>query len=440
MRNLIVSRLGGDAAATSEHVKRAAEIITSNPERRYVIVSAPGSTSDDLGITDLLYLCYSSFNNNESYDGVLTKISDRFNEIVNGLGIDFDVDSEITSIRKALISGENLDYIGSRGEYIMSKIFAKYLNWNFIDSSEIIFLDHDKKPDKVKTFTTAYSRLKDVERAIIPSFYGSTSEGKIKTFARGDCDTTGALVSCAVNADLFEKWSETAKIRSADPSVIDNPEIIRHITYIEAVELNYIGINLMKDDVALMLNEAKIPMTISSIYGSEDDVMYVSPKLPENISRHSAVCITGYKNFNVINIHKIGMNKNYEFEKKFFEIFDRYNIAARHYITGIHSVSVFLKNPRFDLRRNEIINDIKKAVNPSSITATKGLSLIAIVGDGIAKVEGLLNKIFSALSEAEIELRVVDYGADKLDILLGVSDEDYEKTIKVLYNTIIKKA
>lgn len=437
--NLIVSRFGGDAAANPDNVKKAAEIILSNPDRRFVIISAPGANDESLGITDMLYMCYSNFVEHKDFEGVLMGISYRFKEIVSGLEIDFDVDAEIDALRKSLVSGVNLDYVGSRGEFIMSKIFAKYMGWEFVDTVDMIFFDKNGKPDKEKTFNAAYNKLKFIDNAVIPSFYGTDANGKIKTCVRGDCDTSGALIACAVKADLFEKWSESTKIFSADPKVIPNAEIVRHITYGEAIELNYIGINIVKDDVSMLLNEAKIPMKIESIFGSDGDAMFITHELPENVSRSPVVCITGHNNFNCINIQKIGLNKNYNFENNLFAIFAKHSIAARHYVTGIHKLSIFLKNPRFDLQRNEILNDIKKTVNPLSVTITKDLSLIAIVGEGIMRIKGILDKITVALSNENIELRVIDYGGDELNIILGVNDRDYAKTVKVLHENIIVK-
>ena len=437
MNSLIVSRFGGDAASSSAEVKRAAEIIKANPDRRYIFVSAPGSTHTSSGITDMLYMCHASAKNHENYDGTLTKILERYEEIVKGLGIDFDIYAEIGSLRESLEAGRDLDFIGSRGEFIMGKIFAKFLGWDFVDASELIFFNKDGTVDKDKTFTIAGDKLKNYEHAVIPSFYGSLADGRIKTFVRGDCDTAGALIACAVKADLFEKWSERTKIYSADPSVIPNPEIIKNVTYNEAVELNYIGINIVRDSVSIMLNEAGIPMKIASIHDPEDDEMLISPKLPENISRRLVLCIAGQKNFNVLRIQKYGINRVYGVEEKMFGLLSKHNIACQHYIAGIHRMALILKNLRFDLRRNEILADIKTLIQPDSITVERGLSLIAIIGEGMGTVKGVFGKIFTALALVGIKVQMIEEGSDDLNIILGVHDNDYENAIKALYQAVI---
>lgn len=437
MNNLIVSRFGGDAASSSNEVKKAAAIIKSNPARRYIIVSAPGSTSESIGITDLLYMCHASFHNGENYISTLMTIADRYKEIVSGLGIDFDVDAEIASLKQALEAKKNLDYIGSRGEYIMAKIVAKLLDWSFVDAARIIFFSGNGNPDKEKTFRIAGERLGAYERAVIPSFYGSMPDGSIKTFQRGDCDTAGAMIACAVKADLFEKWSESAKICSADPEVIPNSEIIRHVTYAEALEMNYIGIPIIKDFDIFMLNEAGIPMKICSVDDPNGEGMLISPKLSEKIQRRVMACIAGHNNFSIININKYGINKDYDFTQKLFALFSRHRIACQHYLSGIHKMSVVLKSPSFDLRRAQIISEIEQAVNPDSITVEKGLSLIAIVGEGMGTTKGIFSKIFDSLAKAGIKVKMIEQGSDDLNIIVGVSDSDYVTAIKALYRSVV---
>ena len=432
MSSLIVSRLGGNAAANSGEVRRAAEVIASNPDRRYIVVSAPGPTADSPGITDLLYMCHSGFS-----EEMFGKISGRYSEIVSGLGIDFDIGAEMSALRKSFEIGMNLDYIGSRGEYIMAKIFAQFLGWPFVDASELLFFDRNGNPDKARTFTTAGGILKDYERAIIPSFYGSLPDGKIKTFRRGDCDTTGAMIACAVKADLYEKWSETAKIYSADPAVIPDAELIRNITYGEALELNYIGMDLVTDAVIFMLQEAGIPMMISSIHASDDEGMTISQKLPLGLMRDVVSCIAGRKGFNVIHIQKYGLNKIYDFGEKLFGLFAKHHIACQHYLSGIHQMSVVLKTPRFELMRREIIAEIQREIAPDSVTVEKGLSLIAVIGEGMGTVKGIFSKILTALSLAEIKVQMIDQGSDKLNMILGVNDADYEDAVKALYKAVI---
>ena len=439
VNNLIVARFGGQEAANADEIKKAVDVLYSEPARRYVVVSAPGSAPDSIGITDMLYMCHANFHNRENYIDTLMKISDRYRQIIEGLKMDFDIDAEIAALKKSLELGMNMDYIGSRGEYIMARILAEYLNWDFADASELIFFNKDGTPDGAKTFRIAGEKLKNFEHAVIPSFYGSLPDGNIKTFTRGDCDSAGALIACAVKADLFEKWSESAKIFSADPEVMPDSEIIRNITYSEAVEFNYIGINITKDNDLIMLNEAGIPMKIRNTHNPDDDGMLISPKLPTgvNVSRSTAACIAGRKGFSMLHVHKYGMNRICDFNEKLFGLFARHNIACQHYLSGIHKMAIVLKHPMFALRQHQLIEEIKTKMNLDSLTVETGIALIAIVGEGIGVVKGIFGSIFMALARAGIKVKMIDQGSDDLSIIIGVSDKDYENAIRALYKAVI---
>ena len=437
MSDLIVARFGGDEAANSQEIIKSAQVLLSDPSRRYAVISAPGSTSESVGVTDMLYLCHSRRNAGENYDEILQKIAERFEEIVAGLGINFDLKTEIFALERSLQSGKSLDYVASRGEYITAKIFAEYIGWPFVDASALIYFEKDGKPNIELTLKSASAKLKTLTNAIIPSFYGTNYNGEIKTFVRGDCDSAGALIACAVNACIYEKWSEAAKVFSADPSVIPTPELIRNITYTEALELNYSGMNLVTDNVVLLLNNANIPMRIAATHAPDDAGMLISPKLPENANRKVTACISGNRNFTTVHIRKYGLNKDYAFNEKLFSIFARQHIACQLSLSGIHQMSVVLKAPVFDIRRNQIINEIKEELSPEAVTVEKGLAVIIIIGEGMGTVKGMFRKIFDALVMAGIKAKMIEQGADQQNIIIGVSDDDYDGAVKALYDELI---
>ena len=440
MNNTIVLRFTENTISSAERIKQAAQIAKSNPAYRYAILSAPGkSSSDDIKVTDVLYMCHSQFINGEDYHDMLGRLRTTYERIIEGLEIDFDLDGEIKEIEKSLISGRNADFIASRGEYLISKIFAQFIGWDFIDAEEIIFFRKDGKLDDDKTFQAASERLKRSEHAVIPSFYGTVmNNGKhVKTFPRGQCDTTGAVVSRAVNADYLEKWMYKTRPYSADPAVVKDPQIIRNITYNEVLELNYMGIKVFEDDVALILRDNKIPVRIRTLFYPDDEGTLVSLELPENISRSVAVCIAGRKNFNVVHIEKFGLNKQKDFGKKLFSIFERYNVACEHTLSGIHKVSIVLKSPMFHIRRREIMEDLKNELEADSVEFDRNLSLIAVIGNGMGTVHGVFEKVFSALARANVKVHMIDQGSDEASIILGVYDEDFDSAVNALYESMI---
>lgn len=437
MSRVIVARFGGDEASNSQEIIKTANVLKSDPSRRYAVISAPGSTSESVGVTDMLYLCHSRFVSHENYDDILRKIYERFEEIVSGLGINFNIDAEIQNLKRDIDMGMSLDYISSRGEYITARIVAEYIGWPFVDAAGLIFFSKKGIPDKEKTIAVAGQKLKSMIHAVIPSFYGTAENGDINTFIRGDCDSAGALIACSVKADVYEKWSEAAKVFSADPSVIPNPALIRNITYTEALELNYTGINLVTDNVVLMLDEANIPMRIASTHTPDDEGMVISSVLPENSQRKLTACISGSRNYTTVHIRKYGLNKDYEFNEKLFAVFARQRIPCQLSLSGIHQMSVILKAPVFDIRRNQIIAELQNELSPETVTVEKGLAIIVIIGEGMGTVKGSFRRIFDALVKAGVKAKMIEQGADQQNILIGVSDGDYDKAVKSLYEELI---
>ena len=440
MNNTIVLRFTENTISSAERIKKIMQIVKSNPAYKYAILSAPGKTSsEEIKVTDVLYMCHSQFINGEDYHEMLGRLRRSYESLLDGLGIDFDLDGEIKEIEKSLITGRNADFIASRGEYLIGKIFAQLLGWEFIDAEEIIFFKPDGKLDDDKTIRVASERLKRSEHAVIPSFYGTViNNGKhVKTFPRGQCDTTGAVVSRAVNADYLEKWMYKTRPYSADPSIVKDPQIIRNITYNEVLELNYMGIKVFEDDVALILRNNGIPVRIRTLFYPDDEGTLVSLDLPENISRSVAVCIAGRKNFNVIHIEKFGMNKQKDFGKKLYSIFEKYNVACEHVLSGIHKVSIVLKSPMFQIRRREIMEDLKNELEADSVTFDRNLSLIAVIGKGMGTVYGIFEKVFRALANANVKVHMIDQGSDEISIILGVYDEEFDAAINALYEAMI---
>ena len=436
--SLIVSKFGGISLADAESINKTAEIIKSDPSRRYVVVSAPGIRSgDEIRVTDMFYICHSRYINRENFSEMLVKIEERFTSIVQSLGLKTDIHYEMNDLKKNLFLGRTNDYIVSRGEYMMGKIMAELLGWKFIDAAEVIFFNRDGTLNPEKSIEAIKAVLSNVDRAVIPGFYGTVSGTNIKTFERGGGDVTGALIALALGADIYEKWAETTEIFSADPSIVKNPSIIRNITYAELRELTYMGISILYDDVILLMEKSGIPTSIRNIHHSDDRGTLVTCELPADTWRDVAACIAGRRNFKVIHIRKFGLNKAVGIGQKVFGIFTKRNISCEHYLSGIYQFSIVVKNPMFDLKRAEIIQELHDAINPEDIEVQKDLSLIAVVGQGMGTVKGIFAKTFNALAAANIKVRLIEQGGDDLNILIGVYDEDFETAVHALYDAMI---
>ncbi|MBQ7221829.1 MAG: aspartate kinase [Synergistaceae bacterium] len=436
--SLIVSKFGGMSLADVDSIKKTAEIIRSDSSRRYVVISAPGIRSgDEMRVTDMFYICHARYINRENFSEMLTKIEDRFTSIVQALDLTTDIHYEMMDLKKNLFLGRTNDYIVSRGEYIMGKIMAELLGWKFIDAAEVIYFNKEGTLNRDKTIAAVKEVVSRYERAVVPGFYGTVSGTNIKTFERGGGDVTGALLALALGADMYEKWAESTEIFSADPSIVKSPSIIRNITYAELRELTYMGISILYDDVILLMEHSGIPISIRNIHHSDDKGTLVTDELPPDSRRDVAACIAGRRNFKVIHIRKFGLNKLVGIGQKVFGIFTRRNISCEHYLSGIYQFSIVVKNPMFDLKRAEIVKELQDAINPEDIEVQKDLSLIAVVGQGMGTVKGIFAKTFDALAAANIKVRLIQQGGDDLNILIGVYDEDFEVSVRALYEAMI---
>ena len=438
-RNIVVAKLGGTSLADASQVKKACAIITADPARKYVVASAPGKRySEDVKITDMLYRAHAQAKAGENFSDTLREIAERYAKIIDGLGISFDIDAEISEIESKLKAGTTADYPASRGEYINSKIIAAYLGRPFFDAAEGIFFTEAGALDEAKTFSTLGEKLKEFDAAVVPGFYGSLPDGSIKTFSRGGSDVTGSIVARAVNADLYENWTDVSGMLSADPRVVKNPRVIEHITYTELRELSYMGASVLHEDAVFPVRQAGIPINIRNTNRPDDAGTLIAASLPEGVTRRTVTGIAGRKGFCSVRVEKSMMNGETGFGARLLQIFAQKGIPFEHCPTGIDTISVIVNGSAFESRREEILREIKNTLAPDFITIEKGLAAIAVVGAGMVNVKGVAARIFTALYDAGINIRMIDQGSDELNIIVGVDDSDYVNAVNALYNSMVQ--
>ena len=438
MNNLITAKFGGTSLADASQIKKAVEIVKSNPARKFVVASAPGKRfSDDIKVTDLLYKCHKQAVDGEDFSETLDKISQRYAEIIKDLGVNFDIKNEIEIIKTNIETATTPDYLASRGEYINSKIIAKFLDWPFVDAAEIIFFNEKGILDEAKTFATAGEKLKSLEHAVIPGFYGAMPDGKIKTFSRGGSDVTGSIVARSVSADIYENWTDVSGMLSADPRIVKDPKVIEYITYTELRELSYMGASVLHEDAVFPVRKAGIPINIRNTNKPDDNGTLIAASLPKNIEKRAVTGLAGRKGFCSIRVEKSMMNGETGFGAKLLYIFARNGIPFEHCPTGIDTISVVVNTELFDQKREIVLREIKSELDPDFITIEKNLAAIAIVGEGMISVKGMAARVFDALAKGGINIRMIDQGSDELNIIVGIDESDYEKAINALYTKII---
>ena len=432
-----VVKFGGSSLASAEQFKKVGNIIRAEESRRYVIPSAPGKRfSDDVKVTDMLYKCYGAAVKGKKFTDLLKDIQERYNEIIEGLGLTLSLEKEFEIIRDNFAKKAGRDYAASRGEYLNGIIMANYLGYEFIDAAEVIFFDEEGKFDADKTDEILSERLNKAERAVIPGFYGSLPDGTIKTFSRGGSDVTGSIVAKAAKVDLYENWTDVSGFLIADPRIISNPKSIEAITYKELRELSYMGATVLHEDAIFPVRKEGIPINIRNTNAPEDK----GTLIVEATCRHPKYTITGIagkQGFASITIEKAMMSSEVGFGRKVLQVFEDNHISFEHMPSGIDTMTVFVRQSEFEETEQKVLAGIHHAVQPDSIELESDLALIAVVGRGMRATRGTAGRIFSALAHANVNVKMIDQGSSELNIVIGVRNHDFENAIKAIYDIFV---
>ncbi|MBO5207135.1 MAG: aspartate kinase [Muribaculaceae bacterium] len=435
---LKVLKFGGSSLADAAHFRQVAEIIKSEPQRRYIVASAPGKRhSGDSKITDLLYKCYALAADEEDITEVFNEIKGRYNDIITELGIDLDLTEVFEKIRLSVLHSSGRDYVASRGEYLNAMILAKYLDYTFIDAKKVIFFKEDGTFDSEKTNDILRDRLSRCDYAVIPGFYGSMPNGTIKTFSRGGSDITGSIVARAASATLYENWTDVSGFLMADPRIIDNPRVIETITYKELRELSYMGATVLHEDAIFPVRYSKIPINIRNTNKPSDRGTFIVPESDE-VSDCIITGVAGRTGFSSITIEKDMMNSELGLGRKVLQVVEEHGISFEHFPSGIDTMTVIVSTKALAAKRADVLAGICKNVNPENIFVEENLALIAVVGRGMVKAKGTAARVFVALANAGVNIRMIDQGSSELNIIVGVDANDYIIALKAIYDEFVK--
>ena len=436
--SLKVLKFGGSSLADAEHFRQVAEIVNAEPERRYVVASAPGKRfSADRKVTDMLYDCYELASEEKDITEVFDSIKNRYNEIIADLGIELDLSEVFEKIRLAFLNHSGRDYVASRGEFLNGMILAKFLGYHFIDARKVIFFSDNGTFDAEKTNEVLKGYLNKYERAVIPGFYGSMPNGTIKTFSRGGSDITGSIVARAASATIYENWTDVSGFLTADPRCINNPKVIDVITYKELRELSYMGATVLHEDAIFPVRYSKIPINIKNTNKPEDKGTFIvssTDEVPPNI----ITGIAGRTGFSTITIEKDMMNSELGFGRRVLQALEENGISFEHFPSGIDTMSVVVSTKQLSQKRGDVMAAICKAVEPENIFIEENLALVAVVGRGMVKAKGTAARLFNSLAKAGVNIRMIDQGSCELNIIVGVDENDYGTALQAIYDEFIK--
>ncbi len=435
---ITVAKFGGSSLADADQFRKVQEIIESDPDRRYIVPSAPGKrNNDDRKITDLLYLCHTHVQQTVPFDDVFEIIRERYLHIVDKLGLSFDLRPELDTVKTRIASGASADFTASRGEYLTGLIMSQLLGFDFIDPVEIIFFDERETLDVEKTQAATAKRLARHERAVIPGFFGSDIHGEVKTFTRGGSDITGAIVSRGVQADIYENWTDVSGLLMTDPSIVKNPKPIDTVTYRELRELAYMGAKVLHDEAIFPVREANIPVCIKNTNRPEDPGTLIVQDADHITHRGNITGIAGKMGFTVIAVEKALMNAELGFGRRVLSVLEVNGISFEHMPSGIDTLSLVIADSELENKLESVVKEIQTECRPDSVEVYPNMALIATVGRGMAYTPGIASKLFTALSDKRINVRMIDQGSSEINIIVGVENEDFTKALHAIYRAFV---
>lgn len=428
-----VLKFGGSSVADGIQLRKMKSIIDSDADRRYIVASAPGKRFEiDNKVTDLLYLCKTHMEQNLPYEQVFQVIRDRFNAVKMNLGINVDMGIHFEEILTNMKKGCSKDYLASRGEYLSAVLVAAYLKVDFVDAAGMILFDDKGRLLFEETDNAIASKLSAHKMAVIPGFYGTDVEtGEIRTFSRGGSDITGALIAKALNAQVYENWTDVSGFLMADPRVVKNPKPIEKISYKELRELSYMGASVLHEDAIYPCRMANIPINIKNTNHPDDPGTIITDE--EESDQKIVTGIAGSKDFTVIAIYKNMLSHEKGFVRRILMILEDFDISIEHLPTGIETVSVVLSDKSIDGRLDEIIEEFQTQLRPDGVEVFEDIALIATVGAGMNRRTGVSAKLFTALAEADVNIGMIDQGSSEMNIIVGVENTDFNTAIKAIY-------
>lgn len=438
---LKVVKFGGSSCADATQFAKVKSIVQADPERRVVVVSAPGKRfRDDHKITDLLYLCAAHIKYGVSCEDIFAMIRGRYNDIARGCGLDIDLNGEFDALWERIQGGISKDEIASRGEYFSAKLMAAYLGFDFLDAALWVKFRFDGSVDQEASYE-ALRRAADGRGVVTPGFYGVMPDGHIKTFTRGGSDITGALAAAALDADVYENWTDVSGILMADPRIVRDPAPISHITYNELRELSYVGAQVLHEGAVYPVREKRIPLNIRNTNDPAHPGTLIMEKIDDAADKSDTFItgIAGKKGFSIITIAKTSLSSEHGILLQIMEVLEKHRINVEFILSGIDTVSLMVSAAEVSSRLYEVLGELQKRLKPNSITVAEHIAIVAAVGRKMAYRLGTSGKLFATLGENGVNVRMITQGPDELNIIVGVEEKDFEQAIRVLYDSFVKE-
>ena len=436
-----VVKFGGSSMADAGQYRKVRDILLADPERQVVVVSAAGKRfSGDHKLTDLLYLCYSHVKYGVDCSLIFDMIKSRYLGIQNELKLQLDVGPELEELKRRVADKQvSREELVSRGEYFSAKLMAAYLGFQFIDAADWVKFNMNGTVNLEDSYAALRERMTPGVGVVTPGFYGAMPDGTIHTFSRGGSDITGALAAAALDADVYENWTDVSGILMADPRIVDDPQAIPEVTYDELRELSYSGAQVLHEDSIFPVREKNIPVNIRNTNDPDAPGTMIKEEFPcDHDPDRFITGITGKQDFSIISVSKRGMSNQVGVLYKVLKVLVRHKISVDYVPNGIDNVSVVMPTKAVEKELYTIMAEIKQEAETDTVEVHHNIAVVAAVGRKMAYRPGISGKIFAAMGESGINIRMINQGPDELNIIFGVDNKDFEKAIRVLYDSFVK--
>ena len=365
---LKVAKFGGSSMADANQYRKVKSIISADPARQVVVVSAAGKRNKkDHKITDLLYLCHAHVRFGVECDAVFDMITQRYLQIRDELGLKTPLEEDFAILKQRLDSGTvTEDELASRGEYYSALLMAEFLGFRFVDAADWIRFRMDGSVDQSASYE-ALSEISAVGGIVIPGFYGRMPDGRIRTFTRGGSDITGALAAAALDADVYENWTDVSGILMADPRIVDDPQAIPEVTYDELRELSYSGAQVLHELTIFPVREKNIPLNIRNTNDPEDPGTMIRENFEGDATPDRFITgITGRKDFTVISLSKRGISSQVGVLRRMLSILENHGISVDYAPCGIDNISVMMPTESIAPRLYTVLGELQQELQPDS--------------------------------------------------------------------------
>ena len=432
-----VAKFGGTSLCDASQFMQVKRIIDSDPSRRIIVASAPGKRfGEDVKVTDLLLDCYAAAVHGGSFDAPLNRIRERFDDILRELEIVFPLDRELDTLREHLRGNPQPDYVASRGEYLNARILALYLGFTFVDPAWCVCFDGEGRLDTAMTRRAMAAALRPLQSAVIAGFYGADMSGRVYTLSRGGSDVTGSLAAAAIQADLYENWTDVSGLLSTDPRIVDSPKTVRYVSYRELRTLSYMGASVLHTDAVLPVSDLDIPINIRNTNRPQDPGTTIVRKLPKGETKYPIIGVAGRKGMSVIQVEKVMASDGSGFTAILLDMLKNRQLPFEQCLTGIDTVTLVIRSDLLSPRKHDLFDEIRRRLSPDYLGLTENLTMIAVVGERGTESSDANVKVLQSLARAGISINTINQGAGKLNLLIGVPEDKYTDAIRAIYDTI----